>query len=180
MRREDGTGSTRTFALLWGGFFALVALLAWWKPGTLAGAAIFTAGAAGIAALFNTEMTRGQRRAAALFPAGLLTLWAISRGWPVGAPGAALAVGVIGAAAMLGSSVFARRVRRVWVDAGSPIGWTISAALLGAVYFLVITPIGLVMRLLGKDPMHRAFHGGESYWTPRAAAEDPRRHYRQF
>lgn len=180
MRREDGTESTRIFALLWGVFLALVALLAWWKPGALAGAAIFTAGAAGIAALWNTEMTRGQRRAAAIFPAGLLALWAVSRVSTVGAPVAALAVGVIGASAMLGSASLAGRVRRVWGDAGAPIGWTISAVLLGMVYFLVITPIGLVMRVLGRDPMQRAFHGGESYWTPRTTADDPRRHYRQF
>ena len=37
-----------------------------------------------------------------------------------------------------------------WMDAGYPIGWTISILLLGSIYFLVVTPIGVVMRLVGR------------------------------
>jgi hypothetical protein len=37
-----------------------------------------------------------------------------------------------------------------------PIGFVLSYVILGTVFFLVITPTGLVMRLLGKDPLDRA------------------------
>ena len=38
-----------------------------------------------------------------------------------------------------------------------PIGWVVSHLLLGVVYFLVLTPIGLTLRALGRDPLERRF-----------------------
>ena len=65
-----------------------------------------------------------------------------------------------------------------------PIGMVVSHVLLTAVYFLVFTPIGLVMRALGYDPMQRVFDPeAESYWQERdvgADHDDPRRYFRQF
>ena len=49
-----------------------------------------------------------------------------------------------------------------------PIGIVVSYVILAATYYLVLTPIGLVMRLCGYDPMHRRFdRKAESYWVPR-------------
>ena len=49
------------------------------------------------------------------------------------------------------------------------------------VYFLVITPIGLAMRLAGRDLMSRRFDpGAESYWLPHKADKDAGRYFRQF
>jgi hypothetical protein len=63
-----------------------------------------------------------------------------------------------------------------------PIGFVVSHLLLGAVYFLLVTPIGLVMRLVGYDPMHRRFDPrAESYWRARdPGPPDPRHYFRQF
>jgi hypothetical protein len=36
---------------------------------------------------------------------------------------------------------------------GTVLGWINTRIILGAVFFLVVTPIGAVRRLLGKDPM---------------------------
>ena len=44
-----------------------------------------------------------------------------------------------------------------WTAAVFPIGWVMSYVLLGGVYFLVLTPIGLAMRICGRDPMQRKF-----------------------
>ena len=44
-----------------------------------------------------------------------------------------------------------------WMRVFYPIGWVVSHLLLAIVYYLVLTPIGLVMRLFGGDPMHRGF-----------------------
>ena len=41
--------------------------------------------------------------------------------------------------------------------AAEPIGLALSHVILGAVFYIVFTPVGLVMRLLGKDPLHRRF-----------------------
>jgi hypothetical protein len=60
-----------------------------------------------------------------------------------------------------------------------PIGFVLSYVLLSAVYFLVFTPIGLLVRLF-YDPMSRRFERpAASYWTPHQP--DPQeRYFRQF
>ena len=63
-----------------------------------------------------------------------------------------------------------------------PIGFVVSHVLLGAVYYLLVTPIGLIMRATGYDPMHRRFDPeASSYWIERDGGErDPRSYFRQF
>ena len=39
---------------------------------------------------------------------------------------------------------------------------------MGAIFYLAITPFGVVMRLIGKDPLRRGFdRKAESYWIDR-------------
>jgi hypothetical protein len=53
------------------------------------------------------------------------------------------------------------------------LAWVNTRIVLGIVFYGVVTPIGLVMRLLGRDSMHRQFERqGQSYRvarTPRPA-----------
>ena len=68
-----------------------------------------------------------------------------------------------------------------WMCAAFPIGWTVSYLLLAAIFFLVLTPIGLGMRLFGRDPMLRAFdRSANTYWVPHNPGGDPRRYFKQF
>lgn len=68
-----------------------------------------------------------------------------------------------------------------WMYAAYPIGWVVSHVLLGIIYFGVFTPVGLVMRALGHDPMERRFdRQAASYWIKRESVSDPRRYFRQF
>lgn len=68
-----------------------------------------------------------------------------------------------------------------WMYAAFPIGWTISHVLLGITYYLVLTPIGLVIRLLGRDPLERRFEPQrETYWSRHQPDADPARYFRQF
>ena len=68
-----------------------------------------------------------------------------------------------------------------WMTAVYPIGWTVSHLLLGIVYFLVMTPIGLTMRVLRLDPMARRFdRAASSYWVHRYPAGRIDRYLRQF
>lgn len=66
--------------------------------------------------------------------------------------------------------------------AAFPVGWVVSHVVLALVYFAVLTPIGLVMRLGGHDPMRRRFdRGAATYWIERPeTAGEPRRYFRQF
>lgn len=63
-----------------------------------------------------------------------------------------------------------------------PIGFVVSHVLLGTVYYVLVTPIGLIMRAAGYDPMHRRFDPeAPSYWVERDGEErDPRSYFRQF
>ena len=81
--------------------------------------------------------------------------------------------------------VFPRFMRLVFVGmsyAAFPIGFVVSHVVLALVYYLVLTPIGLVMRVFGYDPMERRFEREvETYWIERGpSAVDPKRYFRQF
>ena len=68
-----------------------------------------------------------------------------------------------------------------YMCAAFPIGWTVSHALLAAVYYGVVTPIGLVLRLSGRDPLQQEFDAAAaSYWIPYRRDGDIRRYFRQF
>lgn len=68
-----------------------------------------------------------------------------------------------------------------WIYAFFPLGWVLSHILLGTIYYLVLTPIGLIMRLFGRDPLRRRFEpDAETYWIEYAAGQDPKRYFRQF
>jgi hypothetical protein len=62
-----------------------------------------------------------------------------------------------------------------------PIGWVVSNVILAATYYLVVTPIGLALRLLGKDPMERTLRpDAGTYWTERRTGDDPAGYFKQF
>lgn len=65
--------------------------------------------------------------------------------------------------------------------AAFPIGWTVSYLLLGIIFFLVFTPIGLMMRLFGRDPMLRSLdRSAKTYWVPHNPGGDAGRYFKQF
>ena len=67
------------------------------------------------------------------------------------------------------------------VYATLPIGLVVSPVVLAVVYYLVLTPTGLLMRLFGYDPMHRRFDpDAQTYWLPCEQDEDVGRYFRQF
>jgi hypothetical protein len=62
-----------------------------------------------------------------------------------------------------------------------PIGLVLSYAILMVIYYFVVTPIGLIMRLMGYDPMQRRFdRTAKTYWTPREQEDKPERYFQQF
>jgi hypothetical protein len=68
-----------------------------------------------------------------------------------------------------------------WMIAVFPIGWTVSHLMMGLIYYGVITPIGLIMRASGRDPLFRSFdRSARTYWTPHTRTDDIRRYFRQY
>jgi Saxitoxin biosynthesis operon protein SxtJ len=62
-----------------------------------------------------------------------------------------------------------------------PIGWLLAHVILLAVFLVVVTPMALLLRALGHDPMKRNFDpSARSYWVPHRPADNPRRYFQQF
>ena len=55
----------------------------------------------------------------------------------------------------------------VWVKFGELLGKVIAPIVMAIVYFVIITPIGLFMRLAGKDLLNTKFSKDNSYWIKR-------------
>ncbi len=106
---------------------------------------------------------------------GLLFPWLRGRRFPAWpwAAGAVLAALALGAPALLAP------VYRAWMAVGAALGWLNTRILLGAVFYLVVTPLAAVMRLTGRDPLRRRFepragtYRTASARTPRERMEAP-------
>ena len=62
-----------------------------------------------------------------------------------------------------------------------PIGFVVSYIIMGTLFYLLITPIGLAMRLFGRDPMMRGFEPDrESYWVESRRDRGKESYFRQF
>ena len=55
-------------------------------------------------------------------------------------------------------------LNKFWFKIGIFLGKIISPLLMGIIFFLVVTPIGLIMRLLGKDILNLKYNKNKSYW----------------
>ena len=55
-------------------------------------------------------------------------------------------------------------LNRIWFKFGIFLGKIISPLIMGIIFFLVVTPIGLIMKILGKDLLNLKFNKNKSYW----------------
>ncbi len=105
---------------------------------------------------------------AALFGLGLPAL--LGRGWPLWPW---LLAGLFCAFSLL----YPRGLQPVhagWMKFGHVMGWINSKIILGFTFFIVLTPIGLVMKLFGSDPLRRKLHTDEaSYRITREKGIEP-------
>jgi len=52
----------------------------------------------------------------------------------------------------------------VWFKFGILLGKVISPIIMGIIFFLVVTPIGYIMRFLNKDLLNLKYDKSNSYW----------------
>ena len=68
-----------------------------------------------------------------------------------------------------------------WTTLTYPLGWLLTHAILAFVYYGLVTPAGLVMHLVGRDPMTRSLDPeASSYWIEREQTTERSRYFRQF
>lgn len=110
----------------------------------------------------------------------LLSAWWIYRGKFVSASHITLPLGAL--LVVLGLVV--PRVL-VWPNSGwmllaEGLSFVTTKIILGIVFFLVLTPIGVIKRLSGWDPLERRGGRKESYWKPYPERQRDPRHYEKM
>jgi hypothetical protein len=114
----------------------------------------------------------------------VFTVWGAVAWWKMESPwaaGACWSLAVVVPALGLARPGLLRLVYLGMVYATLPVGLVVSYVILAATYYLVLTPIGLGLRLFGYDPMHRHFdRQASTYWAPREEDADTDRVFRQF
>tara|TARA_B100001029_G_C14753069_1_gene281851 strand:+ start:68 stop:445 length:378 start_codon:yes stop_codon:yes gene_type:complete len=65
------------------------------------------------------------------------------------------------------NSKFLTPLKIIWIKLGETLGKFIAPIVMGIIYFIIITPIGLFMRLIGKDLLNTKLFKKKSYWIKR-------------
>lgn len=96
-------------------------------------------------------------------------------------PGALAVAGAVGGTLVLAGVLVPRRLgrpRQAWMRLGEVLARVLNPVIMSVVFYLVITPFGVLRRLLGGNPLERTGEDG-TYWVSR---EDGARHdmERQF
>ena len=68
--------------------------------------------------------------------------------------------------------------KKGWIKLGELLGRIIAPVVMFAIFFLIVTPIGLLMKLLGKDIINLKFNKKiKSYWMTRKAIKSMKRQF---
>ncbi len=90
----------------------------------------------------------------------------------------------LGLLAGLAALLYPRANRPLYIVltlAAVPIGFVLSYVILGALFYLLIVPVGLLFRLVGRDPLRRRFEAQvESYWVDARPERARESYFRQF
>ena len=110
----------------------------------------------------------------------LLSLWWLYRGkFPGVSPGTI----VIGAALILLGLTLPQALiwpNKAWMALAEVLAFVSTRIILAVVFFGIVTPIGVVKRLFGWDPLHRRAAAADSYWRPYAERQRDTRHYEKM
>lgn len=110
----------------------------------------------------------------------LVGWWLVGRGYQTAAYVLIAASGVVAIVGLV-KPRWTAPLYAGWMLAAFPVGWVMSYVVASVVYFAVVTPIGLVARLTGRDAMGRRFDPhAPTYWRDTPEVDEPKRYYRQF
>jgi hypothetical protein len=69
---------------------------------------------------------------------------------------------------------------RAWMLLAQGLSFVTTRIVLGLVFFLIVTPIGVIKRLFGWDPLNRRAGKSPSYWKPYSERQRDPRHYEKM
>ena len=62
------------------------------------------------------------------------------------------------------NSKFLTPLNILWFKFGLFLGKIVSPIVMGIIFFVVVTPTGVLMRMMNKDPLNLKFNNNKSYW----------------
>ena len=89
---------------------------------------------------------------------------------------------IVASAISIAGLIFPPIIRPVFVGLillTYPIGWVVSHVLLGLIFYGIVTPIGIILRLTGHDPLQINAPLGNSLWKSPTGKTDPASYLRQ-
>jgi hypothetical protein len=110
----------------------------------------------------------------------LLGLWWLYRGKFANATSVVVPLGTL---LLLFGLIWPRMLvwpNRAWMLLAEGLSFVTTRLILGLVFFLVVTPIGVVKRLTGWDPLGRRGAKSASYWKPYSERQRNPRHYEKM
>ena len=89
---------------------------------------------------------------------------------------------ILGAAVCLIGLLFPfalRPVYRLLALVALPIGWVVSELVLRIVFYVVLTPLGVLFRIMGRDALHLRRRDASTYWWETKREKEPSSYFRQ-
>jgi hypothetical protein len=69
-------------------------------------------------------------------------------------------------------------LQKLWMTLAVLLGWLMTRIILTILFYLVVTPIGLLAKICGKDFLNRKFNKtAQSYWIPREVTTSDKKTY---
>jgi Saxitoxin biosynthesis operon protein SxtJ len=69
---------------------------------------------------------------------------------------------------------------KAWMGLAEVLSFVTTRIILAFVFFVIVTPIGVIKRFFGWDPLHRRAAKGDSYWKPYSERQRDPRHYEKM
>ena len=77
--------------------------------------------------------------------------------------------------------ILLKPVYLVWMSFAVILGWIMTRVILSSLFYLIITPIGIITRLLGEDFLELKTSNSDSYWNERDRSKELNQNYeKQF
>jgi hypothetical protein len=111
----------------------------------------------------------------------IVALWPLWPVWPRSAPSLGWTVAAAGSV-LLGvlTPRLLTPLYKAWMAFGHVLGWINARIILGLVFFVVVTPTALLMRLAGKNLLGLKRHTAASLWVERGTDWTPESMRNQF
>ena len=96
----------------------------------------------------------------------IISLWPLLNGNPLRVW--SIFVAIIFLILGLINSNFLTPLNKLWFKFGKLLGFIVAPIVMGVIFFLIITPTGFIMKMLGKDLLNKKYNNKiKSYWINR-------------